>query len=114
MSAALDFPVPTGPLSRVPSLEVLTHIADEVELADGVRIAGELVPVGACHDRSVTTALADAILARWFRGAPATSGPRSQAPGRRGRDFCRRLSDTLQPYLFRRDAWRFSYRTTDG
>ena len=35
-------------------------------------------------------------------------------PGRRGGDFCRRLADTLQPYLFHRDGWQFSYRTTDG
>ena len=114
MSAALAFPAPAGPMSRVPSLEVLTRITEETEFADGIRIAGELVPVTSCHDRSVTTALTDAIHERYFRGAPGSSGSGSPSQERRGRDFCRRLSDTLQPYLFRRDAWRFSYRTTDG
>jgi hypothetical protein len=114
MSTALAFPTPDGPMSRVPSLDVLARISEETELGDGVRIAGELVPITARHDRLVTTALADAIHARYFRGSPGTSGTGSPGPGRRGRDFCQRLADTLQPHLFRRDAWRFSYRTTDG
>jgi HopA1 effector protein family len=114
MSTALAFPTPDGPMSRVPSLEVLARSSEETELGDGVRIAGELVPITARHDRLVTTALTDAIHARYFRGDPGTSGTESPRHGRRGRDFCRRLADTLQPYLFRRDAWRFSYRTTDG
>jgi hypothetical protein len=113
MSAALAFPTPDGPMSRVPSLDVLTRISEETELGDGVRIAGDLVPVTACHDRFVTTALTDAIYARYFRASLGTFGTESPQ-GRRGRDFCRRLADTLQPYLFRRDAWRFSYRTTGG
>ena len=36
------FPTPAGPMSRVPSLAVLTRIAEETDLGDGVRIAGEL------------------------------------------------------------------------
>ncbi|HEV7186288.1 MAG TPA: T3SS effector HopA1 family protein [Blastococcus sp.] len=96
MPTALALPTPDGPMSRVPSLEVLARISEETELGDG------------------TTALTDAIHARYFRGSPGTSGTESPGPGRRGRDFCRRLADTFTPYLFRRDAWRFSYRTTDG
>jgi hypothetical protein len=99
---------------RVPSLDVLTRIAEETQLGDGVRIAGELLPIRAGHDRLLTTALTDAVHDRYFRGIPAAFGSESPGPGRRGRDFCRRLADTLQPYLFRRHAWRFSYRTTDG
>lgn len=114
MSVVLAFPTPAGPMSQVPSLDVLTRITDETDLGDGVRIAGDLVPITACHDRLVTTALADALHARYFRGSPGTSGTESPGGGRRGRDFCRRLTDTLQPSLFRRDGWRFSYRTTDG
>lgn len=114
MSAALAFPAPDGSMSRVPSLDVLTRIAEETELRDGVRVAGELVPVTWCHDRSVTTALTEAIHARYYLGTAGTPGTAGRGQGRRGRDFCRRLSDTLQPHLFHRDAWRFSYRTTDG
>jgi hypothetical protein len=114
MSAAFAFPVPDGPMSRVPSLDVLARISEETELGDGIRIAGELVPITARHDRLVTTALTEAIHARYFRGSVGTFGTESPREGRRGRDFCRRLADTLQPYLFRRGAWRFSYRTTDG
>jgi hypothetical protein len=114
MSAALAFPAPAGPMSRVPSLDVLTHISAETELGDGVRIAGELVPITACHNRLVTTALTEALHARYFRGAPRTSGTESPSPGRRGREFCQQLAATLQPHLFPRDGWRFSYRTTDG
>ena len=114
MSAALAFPAPDGPMSRVPSLDTLARIIEETELGDDVRIAGELVPVAAGHDRLVTTALTDAIHARYFRGTPGTFGTESPGQGRRGRDFCHRLADTLQPYLFRRDGWRFSYRTTVG
>jgi hypothetical protein len=114
MSTALAFPTPDGPMSQVPSLDILARISEETELGDGVRITGELVPITARHDRLVTTALTDAIHARYFRGTPGTPGTGDPGPGRRGRDFCRRLADTLQPYLFHRDAWRFSYRTTDG
>ena len=112
MSATLAFPAPAGPMSRVPSLDVLTRITDETDLGDGIRIAGEFVPITACHDRLVTTALADALHARYFRDAPRRYG--TGPAGRRGRDFCQRLADTLQPYLFPRDGWRFSYRITDG
>ncbi len=109
-------------MSPVPSLDVLTRITDETDLGDGVRIAGELVPITTCHDRLVTTALTDALHARYFRGEHGLSLPKvrphpgtSGAEGpRRGDDFCRRLADTLQPYLFHRDGWQFSYRTTDG
>jgi hypothetical protein len=114
MSAVLAFPSPAGPMSRVPCLDVLTRITDETDLGDGVRIAGDLVPITTCHDRLVTTALTDALHARYFRGSTAAIGTGTPAQGRRGRDFCRRLADTLQPYLFHRDGWRFSYRTTDG
>src|SRR3954467_10465253 len=114
MSAALAFPTPAGPMSRVPSLDVLTRITEETDLGDGVRIAGEFVPITACHDRLLTTALTDALHARYFRGVARASGPARPWEGRRGHDFCHRLADTLQPYLFRRDYWRFSYRTTDG
>jgi hypothetical protein len=102
-------------MSRVPSLGVLTRIAEETDLGSGVRVGGELVPITAGHDRLLTTALTDALHARYFRGE--LSAPRgADRPGsdRRGGDFCRRLADTLQPYLFRRDGWRFSYRTSDG
>jgi hypothetical protein len=114
MSAALAFPTPAGPMSRVPSLDVLSRITAETDLGDGLRIAGELVPITECHDRLLTTALTDALHARYFRGAHGTSGTGSPGRGRRGHDFCHRLAATLQPYLFRRDGWRFSYRTTDG
>jgi hypothetical protein len=114
MTAALAFPTPAGPMSRVPSLDVLTRITEETDLGDGVRIAGELVPVTACHDRLLATALTDALHTRYFRGTARTFGTESPEGGRRGHDFCHRLADTLQPYLFRRDGWRFSYRTTDG
>src|SRR4051812_12570517 len=114
MSAALAFPTPAGPMSRVPSLDVLTRITEETDLGDGVRVGGELVPITARHDRLLTTALTDALHTRYFRGTAGTFGTESPSQGRRGHDFCQRLADTLQPYLFRRDAWRFSYRTTDG
>lgn len=114
MSAVLAFPTPAGPMSRVPSLDILIRIADETDLGDGVRIQGELVPISACHDRLVTTALTDALHARYFRGEHGSPLAGSPAGGRRGSDFCRRLGDTLQPYLFRRDGWRFSYRTVAG
>jgi hypothetical protein len=125
MSAALTFPAPAGPMSRVPSLDALTRIIEETDLGDGVRIAGELVAITAGHDRLVTTALTDALHARYFRGSPGLSVPKvptyagtfgTESPrgGRRGRDFCQRLADTLEPYLFRRDGWRFSYRTAEG
>jgi hypothetical protein len=114
MSAALAFPVPAAPMSPVPTLDALTRIAEETDLGDGIRIAGELVPITACHDRLVTTALTDALHARYFRGTPRTFGTESPWQGRRGRDFCQRLADTLQPFLFPRDGWRFSYRLTDG
>jgi hypothetical protein len=118
MSAALAFPWPAGPMSRVPCLDVLARITDETDLGDGVRIAGELV-----RGRYLASALADALHTRYFRGDPSLSVPKAQPyqwaaggprAGRRGRDFCQRLADTLQPYLFRRDDWLFSYRTTDG
>lgn len=114
MSAALAFPAPTGPMSRVPSLAVLARIAEETDLGDGVRIAGELVPVSARHDRLVTTALTDALHARYFRGELGPPPAELATVGRRGADFCQRLGDTLQPYLFHRDGWRFSYRTAAG
>jgi hypothetical protein len=123
MSVVLSFPAPAGPMSRVPSLDVLTRIVEETDLGDGVRIGGELVPVTACHDRLVTTALTDALHARYFHGGLSvprirsegrTSGSGRPGVGRRGGDFCRRLADTLQPYLFRRDGWLFAYRTSAG
>jgi hypothetical protein len=114
MSAVLAFPTPAAPMSRVPALDMLARIAEETDLGDGVRIGGELVPISTCHDRLVTTALADALHARYFRGEDPSPAARGPAGGRRGGDFCRRLGETLQPYLFRRDGWRFSYRTTDG
>jgi hypothetical protein len=112
-------------MSRVPSLDVLARITEETELGDGIRIVGELVPIAAGHDRLVTTALTDALHARYFRGDhghsapkvrpyPGTFGAESPGQGRRGGDFCRRLADTLQPYLFRRDGWLFAYRTSAG
>src|SRR4051812_4967210 len=102
MSAALAFPAPAGPMSRVPSLDALTRIIEETDLRDGVRIAAELVPVTACHDRLLTTALTEALHARYFRGDaglsaptvpahPWASGTESARQGRRGRDFCQRL-----------------------
>jgi hypothetical protein len=114
MSAALAFPTPGAPMSRVPALDVLARIAEETDLGDGVRIGGELVPISTCHDRLVTTALADALHVRYFRGEHLSPAGGTPAGGRRGGDFCRRLGETLQPYLLRRDGWRFSYRTTDG
>jgi hypothetical protein len=116
MSAALAFPWPAGPMSRVPSLDVLARITEQTDLGDGVRVAGELV-----RGRFLTPALADALHAHYFRGEHGLSVPKvrrsafgTERAGRRGRDFCQRLADTLAPYLFRRDGWRFSYRTTDG
>lgn len=122
MSVVLAFLLSAAPMSRVPSLDVLTRIAEETELGDGVRVGGELVPITADHDRLVTTALTDALHSRYFQGLPApevhaaarTFRAGSPAIGRRGGDFCRRLADTLQPYLFRRDGWRFAYRTSNG
>src|SRR3954467_1083258 len=114
MTPPLAFPPPAVPMSRVPSLDVLTRITEETDLGDGVRIAGELVPVTACHDRLLATALTDALHTRYFRGTARTFGTESPGGGRRGHDFCHRLADTLQPYLFRRDGWRFSYRTVAG
>jgi hypothetical protein len=114
MSAALAFPTPGAPMSRVPALDVLARIAEETDLGDGVRIGGELVPISTCHDRLVTTALTDALHVRYFRGEHLRPVARGPAGGRRGGDFCRRLGETLQPYLLRRDGWQFSYRTTDG
>jgi len=109
MSAALAFPAPTGPMSRVPSLAVLARIAEEADLGNGVRIAGELV-----RGRFLTSALADALHARYFRGELRPPAVGLATVGRRGADFWQRLGDTLQPYLFRRDGWRFSYRTAAG
>jgi len=116
MSTALAFPWPAGPRSRVPSLDVLARIIEETDLGDGVRVAGELV-----RGRFLTAALADALHAHYFRGDPGLSVPKvrysafgTESGGRRGLDFCQRLADTLEPYLFRRDGWQFSYRTSEG
>jgi hypothetical protein len=108
MSLLLTFPAPPAPMSHVPSLAVLARIAEETDLGDGVRVAGELVPT---RRGTVTNDLADALHARYFRGqAPlALNGP-----GRRGDAFCRRLADALRPEFFRRDGWRFAYRTAAG
>ena len=111
----LTLAVPPAPMSINPALATLAQITEETELDDGVRVAGELVPVP--HDqgrrRLVTTALADALHARYFRADTGLSTPEVQA-GRRGDDFCRRLATALHPDFFRRDGWRFSYRTTGG
>ncbi|HEV7870451.1 MAG TPA: T3SS effector HopA1 family protein [Modestobacter sp.] len=126
MPLTLAFPAPAAPMSDVPGLAVLARIAEETDLDDGVRIAGELVPVPSGHGRLVTTALADALHARYFRGdGPGPSAPKvrgedrtvgaeSPVAGRRGYDFCRRLADTLRPDLFRRAGWRFTYRISAG
>ncbi len=107
----LTLAVPPAPMSRNPALAALARITDETELDDGVRIAGELVEVAAEHGRLVTCALTDALHARYFRGETRLPMP---GPGRRGVDFCRRLADALRPEFFRRDRWRFSYRSSDG
>lgn len=90
-------------MSAVPTLDVLARIADEVEWDGDVRVAGELV-----RGRFLTTALADALHARHFRGVQDSSLP--AAPGRRGSDFCRRLAGTLP----RACAGRFAYRIAAG
>lgn len=109
MTLALEFPTPAAPMSGVPALAQLARIADEVELADGVLVAGELV-----HGRFLTTALADSLYVHYFRDEPRIRGSVDLAAGRRGDVFCRRLADALRPELLRRDGWRFSYRTTAG
>ena len=105
----LTLTVPSAPMSSNPALTALARIIEETELDDGVRVAGELVEAAAEHGRLLTTALADALHTRYFRGL---SAPRVQA-GRRGDDFCRRLAAALHPDFFRGDDWRFSYRTSD-
>jgi hypothetical protein len=55
-------------MSRIPGLDVLARIAEETDLDDGIRVAGEFVPVPSGSGRLVTTALADALHARYFRG----------------------------------------------
>jgi hypothetical protein len=132
MPLTLAFPAPAAPMSDVPGLAVLARIAAETDLDDGVRVAGALVPVPSGHGRLVTTALADALHARYFRGQklsqPDNLGPsarkvrgddrtfRADSPvvGRRGDAFCQRLAGTLHPDFFRRDGWRFAYRTSAG
>jgi hypothetical protein len=113
MPLTLAFSTRVAPMSGNPSLAALARITEETELDDGVRVAGELVPVP--HDqgrrRLLTTSLADALHARYFRGE--TTQPATIA-GRRGDDFCRRLADALQPDFFGLDRWRFSYRTSGG
>src|SRR3954469_19564900 len=100
MSAALAFPTPAAPMSGVPALDVLARIAEETDLGDGVRIGGELVPIRTGHHPLWPPALADPRHARYFRGEHQPF--RAARPvGRRGGDFCRRLGETLQPYLFR-------------
>ena len=108
MLQLLTFPAPPAPMSDVPSLAVLDRIVEETDLADGVRVAGELVPA---RRALVTSALAEALHARYFRAQRLLVAP---GPGRRGDAFCRRLADTLQPEFFRRDGWRFVYRTAGG
>lgn len=106
----LTLAVPTAPMSLNPALASLARIIEETELDDGVRVAGELVAATSAHGRLLTSALADALHARYFRGL---SAPKVQA-GRRGDDFCRRLADALRPDFLRGDGWRFAWRTSDG
>lgn len=103
----LTLALPEAPMPAVPALTTLTRIAEETTLSDGVRVAGELV-----RGRFLTTALADALHARYFRGE--TPGDESSPTGRRGAAFCRRLADALAPDLLGRTGWRLAYRTTDG
>ncbi|TFV87179.1 T3SS effector HopA1 family protein [Blastococcus sp. CT_GayMR16] len=113
MPLALDFPAPAGPMTAVPALDLLARITEETDLDDGVRVAGDLVAVPRGPGRLMTTALADALHARYFRGIARASGAESPG-GRRGDAFCRRLADALRPDFLRRDGWRFSYRTAAG
>lgn len=99
----LTIVAPAAPMSAVPALDVLAQIADEVEWDGDVRVAGELV-----RGRFLTTALADALHARHFRGVHGSSRP--AAPGRRGSDFCRRLAGALPPA----GTGRFAYRIAAG
>ena len=108
MSLLLTFAAPPAPMSGVPSLATLARIAEETDLDDGVRVGGRAVPA---RRGLVTSALADALHARYFRGQTAA---RQTGPGRRGDAFCRRLADALRPEFLRRDGWRFAYRTSAG
>ena len=113
MPRTLVFPAPAAPMSDVPGLAVLARILEETDLDDGVRVAGELVSAPLHSDRLVTSALTEALHARYFRG-DRTFGTESPGRGRRGAVFCRRVTDALQPEFFRGDDWRFAYRTTAG
>jgi hypothetical protein len=111
MPLSLAFAAPPAPMSVVPGLAVLARIVEETDLDDGVRVAGELIRVPARRGL-VTSALADALHARYFRGQQLLV---ETGPGRRGDAFCRRLTDALRPEFLRRDGWRFAYRTSaDG
>jgi hypothetical protein len=102
-------------MSDVPALAVLARIAEETDLDDGVRVAGELVSVPPHSGRLVITALTDALLARYFRGGDdRTFRAESPGLGRRGAAFFRRVIEALQAEFFRGDDWRFAYRTTAG
>ena len=113
MPRTLVFPAPAAPMSDVPGLAVLARILEETDLDDGVRVAGELVSAPLHSDRLVTSALTEALHARYFRG-DRTFGAESPGRGRRGAVFCRRVTEALQPDFFRGDDWRFAYRTTAG
>ena len=113
MPRTLVFPAPAAPMSDVPGLAVLARILEETDLDDGVRVAGELVSAPLHSDRLVTSALTEALHARYFRG-DRTFGAESPGRARRGAVFCRRVTEALQPDFFRGDDWRFAYRTTAG
>lgn len=106
----LTLAVPSAPMSLNPGLAALARITEETELGDGVRVAGELVAVSREHGRLLTTALADALHARYFRGEHTR---RATLNGRRGDDFCRRLASALRPDFLRGDDWRFAWRTSE-
>jgi hypothetical protein len=114
MPLALTFFAPAAPMSEVPGLAVLARIAEETDLDDGVRVAGELISAPSGSGRLVTSALTEALHGRYFRGDDRTSGAGRPGVGRRGAVFCRRVTEALQPEFFRGDDWRFGYRTAAG
>jgi hypothetical protein len=113
MPHTLVFPAPPAPMSDVPGLAVLARIVEETDLDDGVRVAGELVAPPPRSGRLVTSALTEALHARYFQD-DRTFGAGRPGRARRGADFCRRVTEALQPEFFRGDDWRFAYRTTAG
>ena len=99
---------PPAPMSAVPALAIL----------DPDRRRGRprrrrprpaLAPTSACHDRLLTTALAD--LSRALTSAESTGLSCAGSPARRDGGAATSAggsADALQPELVRRDGWRFS------